>query len=134
MISITTITIKTTKPRAVAAFWRDLLGYEVAPNLTDSVLLEGNGPSLLIQPATRPAAPGAIHLDLRPDDQGEAVAAALALGASHADILQTGQEGWVVLADPAGNLFCVLEGRAAHAARMTGRTPTPTPVCGHDEG
>ena len=111
MISIATITIKTTKPRAVAAFWRDLLGYEVAPNLTDSV-----------------------HLDLRPDDQGEAVAAALARGASHADIGQTGQEGWVVLADPAGNLFCVLEGRAAHAARMTGRTPTPTPVCGHDEG
>ena len=88
MISIATITIKTTKPRAVAAFWRDLLGYEVAPNPT----------------------------------------------ASHADIGQTGQEGWVVLADPAGNLFCVLEGRAAHAARMTGRTPTPTPVCGHDEG
>ena len=58
MISIATITIKTTKPRAAAAFWRDLLGYEVAPNLTDSVLLEGNGPSLLIQPATRPAAPG----------------------------------------------------------------------------
>ena len=63
MISIATITIKTTKPRAVAAFWRDLPGYE---------------------------APGAIHLDLRPDDQGEAVAAALALGASHADIGQTG--------------------------------------------
>lgn len=48
MISVTMITIKATKPRAVAAFWKDLLGYEVAPNLADSVLLEGSGPSLLI--------------------------------------------------------------------------------------
>ena len=31
-----------------------------------------------------------------------------ALGATHADVGQTGEESWVVLADPEGNEFCVL--------------------------
>ena len=37
----------------------------------------------------------------------------LALGAGHADIGQ-GQVPWVVLADPQGNPFCVMEERAAY--------------------
>ena len=35
----------------------------------------------------------------------------LALGARHADVGQTGEEGFVVLTDPEGNAFCVLRGR-----------------------
>jgi hypothetical protein len=37
----------------------------------------------------------------------------LALGASHADIGQ-GQVPWVVLGDPEGNLFCVMDERGAY--------------------
>jgi hypothetical protein len=37
----------------------------------------------------------------------------LALGATRAEIGQTGEEPWVVLADPEGNEFCVLAPRPA---------------------
>ena len=32
----------------------------------------------------------------------------MGLGASRADVGQTGDERWIVLADPEGNEFCVL--------------------------
>ncbi len=51
-----------------------------------------------------------VHLDLRPDDGdvGREVDRLIALGASRADVGQTGEEGFTVLADPEGNEFCVL--------------------------
>jgi hypothetical protein len=51
-----------------------------------------------------------VHLDLRPTD-GDVeteVQRLLDLGASRADVGQTGEEGFTVLADPEGNEFCVL--------------------------
>lgn len=128
MIRVSTITIKTAAPRAVARFWRDLLGYEVAPNHTDSVLLRGAGPSLLIQPAADDPGDGAMHLDVRPDDAQAAVARALELGATPADIGQSGREGWTVLRDPGGQLFCILQDRAAHDELVRRDRGTPTPL------
>ena len=54
-----------------------------------------------------------LHLDVNPTDreQDEEVRRLLDLGARHADVGQTGDESWVVLADPEGNEFCVLAGR-----------------------
>ncbi|WP_166968596.1 VOC family protein [Brevibacterium atlanticum] len=49
-----------------------------------------------------------LHLDLRPDDQAAEVARLLDLGARRVDVGQTGDEPWVVLADPEGNEFCIL--------------------------
>lgn len=49
-----------------------------------------------------------LHLDLRPDDQAAEVARLLDLGARRVDVGQTGDESWVVLADPEGNEFCIL--------------------------
>ena len=43
--------------------------------------------------------------------QDEEVRRLLGLGARHADVGQTGEESWVVLADPKGNEFCALAGR-----------------------
>jgi catechol 2,3-dioxygenase-like lactoylglutathione lyase family enzyme len=51
-----------------------------------------------------------LHLDLRPDD-GDVDAEVdrlIGLGAERVDVGQTGDEGFVVLRDPAGNEFCVL--------------------------
>ncbi len=99
-------------PSPVARFWRDFLDYRVAPNHSSSVLLVRNEqPQLLIQPATEQIEPGAIHLDLRPEDQAACVARAIELGARRAEIGQTGEEGFTVLADPEGNEFCILHGR-----------------------
>jgi hypothetical protein len=108
---VATITLKATRSHAVARFWRDLLGYVVAPNASDSALLvdpTGRGPSLLVQPAEDEPGAGAIHLDLRPADQAAMVDRALGLGARRLDVGQSGDEGWVVLADPGGNAFCIL--------------------------
>lgn len=43
------------------------------------------------------------------EDQGRTIATALRLGGRHHDVGQTGEEGFVVLADPEGNELCVIE-------------------------
>jgi len=55
-----------------------------------------------------------LHIDLRPDDQRAEVERLIGLGASRVDVGQ-GKVPWVVLADPEGNKFCVLEARPATA-------------------
>ncbi len=53
-----------------------------------------------------------LHIDLRPDEQDAEVERLIGLGASRVDVGQ-GEVPWVVLADPEGNEFCVLEARQA---------------------
>ncbi len=56
--------------------------------------------------------PNQIHLHLTStslEDQQSTVARALQLGARHLDVGQLPDEGHVVLADPEGNEFCVIE-------------------------
>lgn len=113
LIRVHTITVDCTDAAAVASFWSELLGYEVIPNYTDSVAVapaDGVGPRLLFTWAGTPkAAKNRIHLDLRPIDQEAAVDRALQLGARVADVGQTGDESWVVMEDPEGNEFCILQ-------------------------
>lgn len=49
-----------------------------------------------------------LHLDLRPDDQAAEVARLEELGARRVSVGQGPDATWVVMADPAGNEFCVL--------------------------
>jgi catechol 2,3-dioxygenase-like lactoylglutathione lyase family enzyme len=53
-----------------------------------------------------------VHFDLRPQDGDvdKEVQRLLGLGATRAEVGQTGEEGFTVLADPEGNEFCVLHG------------------------
>jgi len=96
-------------PAALAPFWREALGYGVVYDGPFGVLLgdldrEGTRLGLL-----RGEPQGsAMHLDLRPDDQAAEVARLVALGATRVDVGQPDDATWVVLADPAGNAFCVL--------------------------
>ena len=63
-------------------------------------------------PGARRPARTAMHLDLTStslEDQQQTVARSLALGARHIDVGQRPEEGHVVLADPEGNEFCVIE-------------------------
>lgn len=55
-------------------------------------LSAGAWPTLLIQPSDRLIEQGAIHLDLRPEEQSTCVEHALELGATYADIGQAGDE------------------------------------------
>ena len=60
-------------------------------------------------PAKEKAPKNRLHFDLAPDgDQQAEVDRLIALGATRVDVGQ-GDVPWVVLADPDGNEFCVLE-------------------------
>ncbi len=120
-VSVHTVTIDCVDAELVAEFWREFLEYRVVENHTSSIQLDdpaGHGPSLLFTWAgrDREAGKNPLHLDLRPDDQAEAIHRALALGAHHVDVGQTGDESWVVLQDPEGNEFCLLQSSADYDA------------------
>jgi Glyoxalase-like domain len=101
-------------PVALGRWWREALGwvvvnddpseYEIRPG-PDRV------PGLLFASVPEPkTVKNRLHLDFRPDDRDAEVTRLLALGATRADVGQ-GEESWVVLADPEGNEFCVLQSR-----------------------
>ena len=63
-------------------------------------------------PEPKAAGQNRLHLDLTSasiDDQQESVARLVELGARHIDIGQSPDESHVVLADPEGNEFCIIE-------------------------
>ena len=108
------------EPQQLGRFWEAALGTE---RLTDEyagfetrLAVEG-GPELdlCFQRVAEPSsAPPRLHLDLRGGArQAAEVERLLGLGARHVDIGQ-GDVPWVVLADPAGNPFCVMEERPAY--------------------
>ena len=105
-------------PAALARWWAEALGWSVTLEEDEEVVveptddLEDQVPVLVFVPVSDPkTAKNRVHLDLAARDeadQAERVARLLALGATRADIGQTGDETWDVLADPEGNEFCVL--------------------------
>ncbi|MFE9323301.1 VOC family protein [Nocardia sp. NPDC052278] len=107
------------RPRFVADFWAELLGWTVTIDRSDQVDVaapdpDGHDLALTFLPEARAKdCKNRMHLDLASrslDHQRAQVDRALALGARHVDIGQ-GTVPWVVLADPEGNEFCVLEPR-----------------------
>ncbi len=111
---IYTITIDCADPTRLAEFWSIVLGFSVTSAEADEVVVaprEGSGPTLLfIHVTDDKVVKNRIHLDLNPDNQEAEVQRLLELGATRRDIGQ-GRVGWVVLADPEGNEFCVLSPR-----------------------
>ncbi|MGL3805632.1 VOC family protein [Paeniglutamicibacter sp. R2-26] len=111
---------------ALGQFWADALGWGVSsegPGVTNVEPPDFTWPdptAVCIDVVTVPD-PETVkyrtHIDLATTSlahQEELVAHLLELGATQADIGQ-GDVPWVVLADPEGNLFCVLEPRELYA-------------------
>jgi len=74
---------------------------------------DGAGPTILVlRTPDQKICKNRLHIDVNATDrsQDEEVERILALGATRADIGQ-GEQSWVVLADPEGNEFCVLQSR-----------------------
>jgi catechol 2,3-dioxygenase-like lactoylglutathione lyase family enzyme len=116
---ITEIVIDCPDPDQLVGFWSAALGYvEDGRDDEDGEWIalkgpEGSGPVvLLVRVPDAKAAKNRLHLDLSPTDRdmAEEVERLIGLGARHVDIGQ-GQTRWTVLADPAGNEFCVLSRR-----------------------
>ncbi len=108
-------------PEALAAFWAAVLDYEVLGRDDDGAVeigpeagFGGAAPTLVFAPGAEPG-PGKprLHLDLNATDrdQDAETQRLLDLGATRADVGQTGEESWYVLADPEGNPFCLLRRR-----------------------
>ena|SRR5690242_3489125 len=116
---LTEIVIDSLDPAGLAAWWAEVLGYVVVDRDDDGTTeigppgsaRHGAVPTLVFGRVPDPT-PGKLrlHLDLNATDRPQAaeLERLLALGARRADVGQTGEESWVVLADPEGNEFCLL--------------------------
>jgi catechol 2,3-dioxygenase-like lactoylglutathione lyase family enzyme len=118
---ISEVVINCLDPIALSAFWCDVLGYVELEQAHDDIEIGppatgfgGAQPTLIFTQVADPT-PGLLrlHLDVNPTDreQAEELDRLLALGAVPADVGQTGDESWHVLADPEGNEFCLLRRR-----------------------
>ena len=118
-------TVDCTNAYALSTWWKGVLGYTDVPDDPNEpdheecmILDPGTGHRLLFIEVPDPT-PGKnkLHFDLRPRDltQQEEVDRLLQHGATlttdHRGIYGEGS-GWVTLADPEGNLFCVLRSPA----------------------
>jgi predicted enzyme related to lactoylglutathione lyase len=111
------VVVDAADPRALARWWAEALGWAITAEEPEEVAVEppapdGVGVPLVFVPVADPRlGKNRVHLDLRSasaDDQAALVARLTALGARPTDIGQ-GDVPWVVLADPEGNEFCVLD-------------------------
>jgi hypothetical protein len=128
---LTEISLDCHDPDLLAAFWTAALDWVVLdrePGLVEIGPARSDDQGLLDAVRSGPVPPtmflaaveegkvvkNRMHLDLSPVDcsRDEEVERLLALGATRADVGQTGEESWVVLADPEGNEFCVLRSLA----------------------
>ncbi|HEY3506807.1 MAG TPA: VOC family protein [Actinocatenispora sp.] len=124
----TELAIDCADPAGLARFWCAVLGYEVrevdeedgfvaigSPLVPEGKERPGPVPPVLTfaRVPEGKVVKNRLHIDVNATDveQDEEVRRLLDLGATHADVGQTGEESWVTLADPEGNEFCVLAGR-----------------------
>ena len=110
---------------ALSEFWKKVLGYvdrEDDPNEPGHEECPIHDPEtghelLFIEVPESKSVKNRLHLDLRPRSvtRDEEVARVLAVGATQVDDLRGKHgpgTGWVVLADPEGNEFCILRSDA----------------------
>ena len=103
-------------PLRLARFWAEALRWEIDDETADEVGLvptDGTRFRLLFLPVPEhKAGKNRIHLDLTTtsvDDQQDSVERLLELGAHHIDFGRGPDDAHVVLADPEGNEFCLIE-------------------------
>ena len=123
---ITELVLDCRDPAGLAAWWAEVLGYEIVGTEDDGAVEigppgqepKGVVPTIVFAPVPEPK-PGKLrlHLDLNATDrdQDAELERLLALGATRVDVGQgplSESMTWHVLADPEGNEFCLLRGRA----------------------
>jgi catechol-2,3-dioxygenase len=109
------VTIDCKDPHELARFWCALLGVEVRGTWEQYVGLHPMAPGqprLVLQRTDDPRpAKNTLHLDLHVPSAVElpaAVARAVSLGASVVAEVEQDGETWTTLADPEGNVFCLV--------------------------
>src|SRR6266516_3082216 len=113
---ITNVAVDCTDPESLAAFWTQVLGWQVVEREDGIVSIGAEGSPFLIDFVPVPDGPkrskNRLHFDVNATDrdQDAELERLLALGAKPTDIGQ-GDVSWHVLADPEGNEFCLLRTR-----------------------
>ncbi|MFS0897338.1 VOC family protein [Mycolicibacterium litorale] len=111
MSRIREVLVESTDPVPLVTFWSELLQL---PAVDDAAVRLDDAMRLRFTATDEPKhIKNRLHLDVAStsaDHQADLVGTALALGATRVDVGQ-GDVPWVVLADPGGNEFCVLEPR-----------------------
>ena len=109
------VVIDAVRPRLLAGFWCEVLGWQVLGQDDDGVITIGPAdrawPMIDIAPVPETKMiKNRLHLDLRADGvpAPAELDRLLSLGARPADVGQPADASWVVLADPEGNEFCLL--------------------------
>ena len=109
-IKMEMVTFDSTDPGTAAAWWAAQFDGETQELMPGQfvVVVRPEGPRLGFQKVPDPT-PGKnrLHLDFVADDREAEVTRLVAAGASEAGRHSVGGFGWVVLADPEGNAFCV---------------------------
>lgn len=108
-------------PEALARFWCGVLDFVVLDREEDGSVeigpREGFGgpqPTIILSRSDEPRQGKLpLHIDVNATDrdQGAELDRLWELGARPAQVGQTGEESWHVLADPEGNEFCLLNAR-----------------------
>jgi Glyoxalase-like domain len=117
----TELVIDAASPERLAAFWMAVLGWQPTGKYQGAIEIAdpaGGGPALTFVPVPDDKrGKNRLHIDVNPVgcDQQQEVERLIGLGAARVDVGQGADTTWVVLADPEGNEFCVLRGRADEA-------------------
>ncbi|MEU4570283.1 VOC family protein [Micromonospora sp. NPDC023956] len=108
------IAIDATRPQLVVDFWCAVLGWQVVDQdaeVTTIAAADRSWPMIdVVAVPEGKVVKNRLHFDLRADgvSTAEELDRLLALGARPADVGQSPDASWVVLADPEGNEFCLL--------------------------
>jgi hypothetical protein len=119
---ITELVLQAHDPESLARFWCEVLGYVELQRDPDGAIeigppgigFGGPQPTIVLSPSDAPKTGQLrLHIDVNATDrdQDAELERLFAAGARPADVGQTGNESWHVLADPEGNEFCLLRRR-----------------------
>jgi catechol 2,3-dioxygenase-like lactoylglutathione lyase family enzyme len=117
MLRVGSIVIRVRDLAAQTAFWSAALDYELGQEDADFVILRprrGSGPNVSLDGAhSSLMIPPRIHLDLYADNQAAEVERLIAIGAERIEWGgRPADADYVILADPEGNRFCVVDSTA----------------------
>jgi predicted enzyme related to lactoylglutathione lyase len=107
--------IDANSPARLAAFWSGVLGWAMTADRHGAALEPNDDTGFRIrflETAEEKTGPNQMHFDLTStsvENQQETVERSIRLGARPLDVGQLPEERHVVLADPEGNEFCVIE-------------------------
>jgi predicted enzyme related to lactoylglutathione lyase len=115
MLRVGSIVIRVDDLERQVAFWSAALDYEPRPGDADDFVLmrprDGIGPNVSLDRVRSTAqVPPRIHLDLYTEDQGTEVERLKGLGATEVQWDKRPPDAdYVIMADPEGNRFCVVD-------------------------